>query len=658
MNKYLIEILKIVIREKGIVKFDDIVDEMSISKRRATYYLEQLDFYLCQNELAKIELNKTEPLSAETILQYKEFLKMIDINEYNFSANERKNIIVLHFLTSQEKLTLDSLSKEFKISRSTLINDMIEIKEFISKYSIKLVYQKSCGYEFVGDPVNIRHMGMLALNNSDASFASNYINDLLASYMKRSDVLSSIKESLTLITKAAEEHFSFFSIDSFVSSLILVSLIKDKYPVSIKLTRKDARIIELVEVIKLILKNNDAELIEDDYLYCMVAGSIITDFDPLVEDECIKVADMIIAGFNDVTGINLVDNKEIYKMFLRHMRSAYYRAKYRIKTNSIVNTNNEGGYFFIVSRLVERVNKLYDISFDSDEINLISYYFYCANIIKDNKNEKEEILIVCASGVGTSIYVQFQLSHLIKDMFRMVIVDNDEYKHYDLSRVKLIVTTVDLEKPKKDMIKVHTVFTDSDKKNIISWLMENMGQSLNTQVKELLTIFQDYGTILEKEMLFQKLNNYFYDARSANFALKDIFKIDDIAIIPSADNYADAIWKATRELRAEEIIDNQYVESILKTLAKFGPYCECAEGFYLIHGDIIPELLMPLIKVALFVRPVPIPSYNKEIRGIVVLVANDQMNHADALRKLVSNIVKNQSGLSSDISRTYKLLTE
>ena len=98
MNKYLIEILKIVIKHKCNVTLEEIADEMSISKRRVSYYLDQLDFYLCQNGLKRVELTPSHNVDERDIESYEKYLQSLNIKEYIFSSDERKNIVVLNFL--------------------------------------------------------------------------------------------------------------------------------------------------------------------------------------------------------------------------------------------------------------------------------------------------------------------------------------------------------------------------------------------------------------------------------------------------------------------------------------------------------------------------------------------------------------------------------
>ncbi len=77
-------------------------------------------------------------------------------HDYEPCVKERRAILLLSIACSEKHLKIDDFMKMTKVSRNTLLEDMKQLKEALSKQQLTLHYQAASGYLISGEERAIR----------------------------------------------------------------------------------------------------------------------------------------------------------------------------------------------------------------------------------------------------------------------------------------------------------------------------------------------------------------------------------------------------------------------------------------------------------------------------------------------------------------------
>ncbi|MGL9727010.1 BglG family transcription antiterminator [Enterococcus sp. DIV0756] len=147
----------------------EIASGIDVSNRTARKYLHLLEDALKQESLAAIEAKQGNgyQLKIEDARRFDEFyLKEVknqmaskDITTIQ-ESNDRQYYILNRLFFEQSAVYVDAIADELFVSRSTISNDLVEIKKLITPYQIELQSKSNKGIFIVGNEQNIRHFIM------------------------------------------------------------------------------------------------------------------------------------------------------------------------------------------------------------------------------------------------------------------------------------------------------------------------------------------------------------------------------------------------------------------------------------------------------------------------------------------------------------------
>ena len=338
-------------------------------------------------------------------------------------TTEQRRMKILYDLLDGTKLSIQSLSDNYFVSKTSIVNDFKVIEEKLSVYGLKLKKDVS-GTKLIGEETNIRKALVDILNQM-----INYNNNSIKKVYSRIDnaTLEELEEhfgnknieKIEKIIGNVEAFLNYKITDPYYINLvthilILINRIKrDKtiyskldlenkfyneafYQASIKMA-KDIENTFNVEL-------NNAEIF---YLYRYLASSgglKEKKHIDSIEDEYVKqIADEIITTCLNIFPIEFHFNDELYRALLLHLRPMLNRVKYKIfiKNPILDEVKLELSELMILLKLVmSKIEIKYNLSkISEDEIAYLTVYFQSA--IEEVINKKS-VIIVCSSGIGTS----------------------------------------------------------------------------------------------------------------------------------------------------------------------------------------------------------------------------------------------------------------
>ncbi|MCM3138254.1 helix-turn-helix domain-containing protein [Bacillus safensis] len=141
------------------LSIEDLQNRMKVSTRTVYAEIKRMNSWLETHQLSGVQRKGQlgyylNPLEKEIIIQKADTILVG--HDYEPCKKERRAILLLSIACSEHCLRIDDFMKMTKVSRNTLLEDMKQLKEALSKQEITLRYQATSGYVISGDERAIR----------------------------------------------------------------------------------------------------------------------------------------------------------------------------------------------------------------------------------------------------------------------------------------------------------------------------------------------------------------------------------------------------------------------------------------------------------------------------------------------------------------------
>jgi lichenan operon transcriptional antiterminator len=466
LSKRETQILKLLFDHKHTyLTSQEIASGIDVSNRTARKYLHLLEDALKQESLATIEAKQGNgyQLKIEDARRFDEFyleevksqMASKDITTIQ-ESNDRQYYILNRLFFEQSAVYVDAIADELFVSRSTISNDLVEIKKLITPYQIELQSKSNKGIFIVGNEQNIRHFIMnyfFMERLHDNLFAFSMYANLLEgisveeiviivldecreSQLKLSDfIVYNLVLHIGLAIKRIQNGFFMdiqapisFDEDSIEYQTALKILARIEHAVGITFSSEEADFIALhlknKITAKTIFKKADAteEQIRAQLLETLKAIDQDTPFD--LEHDTILIDGLMLHFIPLLT--RLQNNSSIENPLLEEIKTQYpdlfeltvnYFSKMPVFKSYQV-TDGEWAYLAIhITAAVER-------------------YF---------NEQKTHVLVICATGLGSSQMIKNRLEREFGSRILIEkVISYYEIAEQDLSHINLVISSINL----------------------------------------------------------------------------------------------------------------------------------------------------------------------------------------------------------------------
>ena len=602
MNTYIAQIIQLLLYNGGEATFDVLMEQMHISKRMIDYYLRQFEEW---------RVGKSFPLISreddKILLQCKDynnfwsdFIKEYDVKDYFLSAIERQACIVLLIGISNARIKIEYLVEFFQVSKNTIANDLLIIRKALCKYHVYIENKGKGGYFFTGKECDIRYILMQCYHYHDNDlfhkYKLEYILEELRNYgFETSGLVCKVRKLLKYAEHQDNEKYYFLALDDLVETILLIACRMQKFDFDCKeeIPKKAEATMRLIgsQFKEIGINYTSREL---TYLYLILQSAKVSIYN--LNDFSNEVFDLIndiIHYFKAISQLNIFEQTEIYNMFLIHVKSMYFRTKYKIKITNFIGAMNSSlyGFYCIAEKVLAKVGSKYNLTYDKDEVYFLSYYFASLEQVSEPLTSNiGNVLIICVSGLGSSMYLKTQCLKIFENSFTISICDIKNIDNYLNEDTKLIISTIDIDDKTCKGIplkRVHQVLTDKEKQELSEWFFMNRF-SFNKEsemIHDVMDIVKECAVIKNQNKLFHNLNQYFNPINCTDLLhLKDIFSLDSITQLPSVTSLEQFIYCAGQPLLDHSYIKEAYLVNIIDVLNQHGPYCECFDGILVAHA--------------------------------------------------------------------------
>jgi len=385
------------------------------------------------------DLNHLLVNSGATVLSLRsqgyllEIINQEDFNNFIFSSVEfvnnipvepedRVQYLMKKVLLMSNYLKVEDLADELYVSRSTLKNDLRDVKVILKKYNLNLDHKAKYGLILTGSERNIRFaMSEMLFNRSNLIMEKNH-----QSWLLPQDSLEIINQ--TILEEISNFNFSLSDIalqNLAVHIAIACKRVKNQrymeereYNFEDLITKKEysiaKEIIRNIEI-KLHLQFPQVEIL---YVAMHLLGTrlllnkgnseILNSFDEKIVDTVNQLINQVEKQMN----LGIKTDKELFTAIALHLKPAIHRFKNQMNVRNPILEAIKVNYpvaFEAAIKAGKIINESFEININEHEIGYIALHFGTAIEKRNLKKKPKRCLIVCTTGLGSSQLLLYKM---------------------------------------------------------------------------------------------------------------------------------------------------------------------------------------------------------------------------------------------------------
>ena len=541
LKKQHFELLKLIENEKKLSK---IAELLNLTERSVRYKIDEINEEIGSK---KIEIKKREFFSSLNKDDMDKLFENIESTNYIYSQKEREELIILYTLMKKDKFLLKEVAEKLGTSKSTIRNDLKNLKKILLEYNIKLLQDDKLKYYFAYSEEDYRYFIAIYLYkyvSFDKKYDKIFFDDI--SYFRKviykeikEEYMSEI-ESVSKRIKKAELDF----MDETLNILIILMV------VSHKRERKNSNLnIENSEILEkrqeyLQLKNffsdytNINLLFFTDYLFRISRDEkdVFVKFKNWLD---ISIAIIkIVRIFEIESKVDLKNIDVFLDEIFYYIKPLIFRTKRKIKLKNSILKDVKKLYPSIFNFLKKNFYYLEEViseKVSEEEIAYLVPFFHKA-LQNNNKINKKAILVTTyKENIALFLKEDIETEFLI-DIDKILTLKSFEQIEKDLDDYDYILTTFSVENDfvkeikHTKIIELNPILTEKDIKKL-----ENAGLKKNKKIKmtALLKVILENSSDVNVKKLINSLDEAFSekiynDIDKNKFSLGNFLKQENV----------------------------------------------------------------------------------------------------------------------------------
>ena len=598
--------------ENNKVQLLDLMDKFGISKRTLYYDIERIN-----EEIQNCGQIKNVDRQLSYFGNFESLQQVLEGNgaDHIFSPDERRTYILNRILAGQP-VSIERLEEQLRLSKNTCISAMDDVKAFLKANGLQLRVKPT--YAILGSELKIRDLFLfLSLENAELS------------HRIGKDVLAFNRENNLQLTDYSLSNLSVFL------EFVRFRISQGNF-VEYKESLQEARSFSFYLSVSSLLKTEN----KNEQVYLAAYISSLPSLNQNIKDDLMdEYIDRLVNRFESKTAIVLEEKEEFKKNIKRHLLSSYYRIKFQFPISnpslSEIKMQHESLFRIMKSILENEADFPEFRGMREEEIGFITAYFggYLYGS-RDSGIRRNRVLLVCPNGLMVSKTLQIQLYKYIP---ALVIVDTIAVSQLDAYRgsYDYIISTVPLEQY-DNVIIVNPFLTKMDLQRIMSKLIDLSGFADSFDMEQLLQVIRKNATITNEKQLKKDLAELIYHRtekkKEGNPMLKDLIYDERINIVERVADWKEAITLAAQPLVKDKSIEPSYIDAMIESVNKYGPYIVLDDYFALPHAK--ANVGVNRLGMSLLVVRNAVDLCDNPVNVFLVLATVDKNSHLDALAEL------------------------
>ncbi len=652
--------------DDGHMDMEKIGELFSIHLRTVRYDVQILNEYLLKefgtecirvnNKIAYVEEGEQSRLAEIADLNVKDFYTD------RLSGDERMLLIMFDLCWSSSYSTIQSLADKYFVSRATVNKDIIAVKEYCRKNEIRFVSSRGKGiYVDANEIERRRHLTKIIRDLTTVkSKDDRYAQSVYSQWFEDQDL-----EQIKAIVLEVEEQFSTYLADIAYEALVLhIALSIERFRTNSQYgallqkpaTKKESIQYQMAqEIVGRINVAFEINLPEAEIHYVALhigakSSEVIkseNSGDASLEYYCIRM----ISSVSRQTGHDLSKDARLYESLLQHINVCVYRKKSGMLLENPIKEELIHSYselYEIIRQVIKKELAPEIIIANEDEIAYILLHFATALYRKkQNANRLANVVVVCATGIGTAELVSVGLRRNFCMNLLGAVAEHQLENFLKRQEVDLIISTVPLQE-KHCYVCVSPLLKRDDVVKIGKQLLDlgfdiekpaNVNTEWSDTAKWLEYLLKNYSGKEQEEVLKSKIRLLpkvgKTETKEMRYMLSELLHMENIRLDVECANWEECVRKSGEPLVEKGDITPVYIQAVIDSVKEVGPYIVITKGVALPHATNkvgVNRTAMSFIRLG-----TPVNFGNKSndpVKYIFMLATTDADSHLGALQDL------------------------
>lgn len=659
MNKRRCDILfKLAQRSQDEYKISDLAKYFKVSEKTIRNDIKNINYFL--NRYGYNEIKFLGNGCVQFSGKWKDvtiFLKKNNLYSYKLEKDERIRFIALLLIQSVGYISLDYISEKLFVSRSTIVNDLKDVKNFCQTENLRVISKPSKGILLEGSENHKRSLAYKILCNR---YQYNSIFNPYELFEFNSFEDENVRNTLSKIILDAEKNYNFMLTGDSFNNLIAYLIIAVKR-IQLGFFAEPEKILDenwfeiAAYILKQVARSYHLKIKkEEEILLCNLLGKL-NYLAKSNKDQSIIKLQMVTRKFIEKISSDLqIDLNHDYLFFQSLINHLEFISQKEVTPPPLEelfsNTEDLTKVYQVVSKNINILQSAIGKAIPKNELYYIVIHVCAAIERKKSLASKLNVIVVCKNGVGTSQLISERLKKYFNFTIKDVVAQHNLYKVLN-DNIDLIISTVPIEETNHiENIVINPDLTNNDIMQIYSKIKRiqsrknlNLNNEQNVKkdpyslIKEIKQISQQYI----KENLDQfmegivKLVFSFFDIHeSESPALYQLLKPEHIQLNVQCSSYQEAIRNSAKILLERDYIEERYISAMIKNIEENGPYVVISKDFAVPHaaiGEGGKRVGMSLIRLSDRINFLGVP-----VKYVCSLSVVDSKKHLNALFNLVN----------------------
>jgi transcriptional antiterminator/mannitol/fructose-specific phosphotransferase system IIA component (Ntr-type) len=633
--------------QKEYVSAKYLATKFDVSIRTIRYDLELVEDWLNENKSTLVKVPNKGMLiktkAGKEILL--ERLKFISVENRVLSEKERIRFIALEFLTHDSELTIAEVSESLLLSRNTVMKVLKQVKTYFSENSLELVKVHAKGFKVVGHEIFRRRMvvklflEMFGISNVVTAMHDEDVREDLLTYCNN-NFKDYPFESLTDVFSAlldVEEKFNYYLTDFAVAKMIvyltvMIHRIKGGHTIyeSPILAFDDVEKNIALSISEKLMDIYDIEVSEDEINEIanrLIESKSFISYGPDAEyslytytSEIDTMSKHIIEYCENELNVRLINDSQLINDLSVHLKSSLMRIKNNKQLENDLSDEITKRFPIVYQIVEESLKKFGNYKFATQEVAYIALHIRAAYERNYEENYMSTALVICGEGVSVLNILASTLQRNIPELKIIKTCATSDYAKYKKD-IDLVITTSNFKAKSVEVVKVSPFLENEDIYNIRKTLVK-----------------------LNKFKQIYKYNERKQFEGGRIILLEDLLNLDMIHLNVEANDWEDAIRKASGPIVDNKSVESKYVDNMIQAVNELGPYIVIMPEVAFAHArpdETVNKTCMSMITLK---TPVEFGSESNDPVSVVFSFAAENGNdHVKALQDLAKYLAHEEN---------------
>ena len=642
LKKQHFELLKLIENEKKLPK---IAELLKLTERSIRYKIDEINEELGTR---KIEIKKREFFSSLTDEDMTKLIENIEGESYVYNQKEREELIILYTLMKKDKFLLKEVAEKLGTSKSTIRNDLKNLKKILLNYNIRLLQDDKLKYYFDYLEEDYRYFIAIFLYkyvSFDKKYDKIFFDDI--SYFRKVIYKEIKDEYMTEINSVSQKikEAELDYMDETLNILVILMVVSQKREKqnsnlkieNIKILEKREEYLQLKKTFKDFSNTN--LIFFTDYLFRITRDErdVFVKFKNWLD---ISVAiNKIVRTFEIENKIDLKNIDVFLDEIFYYIKPLIFRTKRKIKLKNSILKDVKKLYPSIFNFLKKNfyfLEEVIDEKVSDEEIAYLVPFFHKA-LQNNNKINKKGILVTTyKENIALFLKEDIETEFLI-DIDKILTLKSFEQIEKKIENYDYILTTFSVEKDfvkeieHTKIIELNPILTEKDIKKL-----EEAGLKKNKKIKmtTLLKVILENSSDVNLKKLINSLDKAFpekiyNDIDRNKFLLGNFLKKENIFQI-NLNSFEEILNKFLKL----SFLQKSDINDIINKVSNNNFYSYLGEKIGIIFHKLNTKNSQDNVLIAINKKEICING--KKVNTIILINSNCEINY----KAIIYNFVK------------------